>query len=140
MIEIIQGLSLPENEITYTASRSGGPGGQNVNKVSSRVTLEFDLNRSTSLSEDQRTRIARRLASRINKDGVLRVVSQRTRSQEMNRADVLERFVAMLQAALRVERRRIKTRIPPASRDERITVKKKRTVIKQMRSKRDWDE
>src|SRR5690349_17172329 len=89
VIVVTESLTIPESELTFSASRSGGPGGQNVNKVSSRVTLTFDVMQSPSLSEEQRQRIASRLQSRINKDGVLRVISQRTRSQEMNREDVL---------------------------------------------------
>ena len=68
---VIPGLEIPEGELEFVASRSGGPGGQNVNKVSSRVTLRFDVGHSGSLNEEQRTRIQRRLATRINKDGVL---------------------------------------------------------------------
>ena len=87
MIVINDTLSIPETELTFTASRSGGPGGQNVNKVSSRVTLSFDIGRSASLSDEQKLRAVRALGKRINKEGILQVVSQRTRSQEMNRAD-----------------------------------------------------
>ena len=139
MIRIMAGLSIPENEVTFTASRSGGPGGQNVNKVSSRVTLSFDVASSASISGDQKDQIYRKLATRINKDGVLRVVSQRTRSQDMNRADALERFSELLRQALTRERPRIKTRIPLAASQRRIEEKKKRTLIKRTRSDKGWD-
>ena len=139
MIRIMAGLSIPENEVTFTASRSGGPGGQNVNKVSSRVTLSFDVANSASISDDQKDQIYRKLATRINKDGVLRVVSQRTRSQDMNRADALERFSELLRHALTRERPRIKTRIPLAASQRRIEEKKKRTLIKRTRSDKGWD-
>ena len=139
MIRIMAGLSIPENEVTFTASRSGGPGGQNVNKVSSRVTLSFDVASSASISGDQKDQIYRKLATRINKDGVLRVVSQRTRSQDMNRADALERFSELLRQALTRERPRIKTRIPAAASRRRIEEKKKRTLIKRTRSDKGWD-
>ena len=139
MIQVTNDVSIPENEVTFTASRSGGPGGQNVNKVSSRVTLSFDVANSASLSNDQKHQIYRKLATRINKDGVLRVVSQRTRSQDMNRADALERFSELLRHALTPERPRIKTRIPAAATRRRIEEKKKRTLIKRTRSKKGWD-
>ena len=139
MIRVMTGLSIPENEVTFTASRSGGPGGQNVNKVSSRVTLSFDVVNSASVSGDQKHQIHRKLATRINKDGVLRVVSQRTRSQDMNRADALERFSDLLRHALTPERPRIKTRIPAAASQRRIEEKKKRTLIKRTRSDKGWD-
>ena len=134
MIRITDSLSIPETEITFTASRSGGPGGQNVNKVSSRVTLLFDV-ASRSLSEEQRRRIQTKLATRINQDGVLRIVSQRTRSQDLNRADALERFSDVLRRALTMARRRVKTAVPAAVRERRLEEKKKRTRIKQSRSK-----
>lgn len=139
MIRIRAGLAIPESEITFTASRSGGPGGQNVNKVSSRVTLSFDVPASTALSEEQKRKITGRLATRINKDGVLRIVSQKTRSQDMNRNDALERFSDLLRGALTEQRSRIKTRVPSGAKERRIEEKRKRTLIKQKRSKRGWD-
>src|ERR1044071_375395 len=100
MIHITGDLLIPEVEIRFTASRSGGPGGQNVNKVSSKVTLAFDVRHSTVLSDEQKRKITGKLATRINKEGILQIVSQKTRSQELNRADVLERFADLLRMAL----------------------------------------
>ena len=139
MIEILPGLSIPEDELRFAASRSGGPGGQNVNKVSSRVTLTFDVQGSTTLSDGHKRAIMKKLATRINKDGVLRIVSQRTRSQELNRTDVIERFSELVGRALTPERPRIKTRIPGAARERRFEEKKKRGLIKHVRSKGGWD-
>jgi len=138
MIVINDQLSIPEDELTYTASRSGGPGGQNVNKVSSRVTLTFDVLQSASLSDLQRQRISNRLSTRINKEGVLRVVSQKTRSQEMNREDATARFADLLRSALAVNPVRKETRVPKAARARRLEEKKKRTMIKQSRAKEKW--
>jgi ribosome-associated protein len=135
MIRILDGLSIPEGEISFTASRSGGPGGQNVNKVSSRVTLSFDVAGSAFLSGEQKHKIRSRLATRINKDGVLRIVSQRTRSQEMNRADAMERFADLVRRALTPTQPRIKTRPPAAAKARRVDEKKKRSAIKEGRSK-----
>jgi ribosome-associated protein len=139
VIVINDELSIPESELTFTASRSGGPGGQNVNKVSSRVTLTFDVEQSPSLSDEQRRRISERLKSRINKDGVLRVVSQRTRSQDLNREDAVALFAELLRRALIVEKKRVKTRVPKAAHDRRLEEKKKRTVVKAERRRKDWD-
>jgi len=140
VIPVLDGLEIPEDEILFTASRSGGPGGQNVNKVSTRVTLLFDVDRSSAFDPGQREQIRSKLAARINKDGILRVTSQRTRSQEMNRADALDRFLVLLRDALRVEQQRIPTRVPRTARDRRLQEKKKRRHVKLARSKRALDE
>ena len=139
---VMPGLEIPEGELEFVASRSGGPGGQNVNKVSSKVTLRFDVGRSSALSVEQRTRIQRKLAGRINKDGLLQVTSQRTRSQDLNRADVIERFAELLRAALREEKARVGTKATRASKEERLKEKRKRTTVKQARVKgsRAWDD
>jgi ribosome-associated protein len=139
MISIMDGLSIPENEISFTASRSGGPGGQNVNKVSSKVTLSFQVTDSEALSDEQKKKIIGRLSTRINKDGVLQIVSQRTRSQEMNRADVLERFSELLRRALTPERPRIKTVVSRAVKKERLENKRKRSLAKHSRSRKGWE-
>jgi ribosome-associated protein len=143
MIAIMPGVEIPDSEIEFIASRSGGPGGQNVNKVSSRITLRFDLQQSTALNQEQRTRIQSRLSSRISKEGVLQVSSQRTRSQDLNREDALERFAELLRSALREEKARVKTRATKASKEERLKEKRKRTSVKQARAikgSKAWDE
>jgi ribosome-associated protein len=139
MIEITDNIVIPENEVSFTASRSGGPGGQNVNKVSTKVTLSFDVHGSASLSEEQKGRIAGALATRINKDGILQIASQRTRSQELNRADVVERFCDLLRRALTPQRARIRTRIPGPAKRRRLEEKKKRGITKQTRSTKGWE-
>jgi ribosome-associated protein len=139
VIPIVPGLLIPENELTFTASRSGGPGGQNVNKVSSKVTLTFDVRGSTVLSEEQKRKILGKLATRISKEGILQVVSQRTRSQELNRTDALTRFCELLRQALTPQRARIKTRASAAAKQQRIEEKKKRGLTKQARSRQGWD-
>ena len=139
MIHVLPGVNIPAGELRFAASRSGGPGGQNVNKVSSRVTLMFDLQASSTLSDEHKRKIREKLGGRISKDGVLRVVSQRTRSQELNRSDTIERFSDLIRRALTPRRLRVKTRIPAAARDRRIDAKKKRASVKQSRSNKDWD-
>src|SRR3954454_22965189 len=101
MIAIDDNLSIPEEEVTFTTSRSGGPGGQNVNKLETRVTLRFDLAGSTVLSEEQKARLRERLATRITKDGVLHVTSQRHRTQGANREAAVERFAELLRESFR---------------------------------------
>jgi ribosome-associated protein len=142
MIAIMAGVEIPETELEFTASRSGGPGGQNVNKVSSRITLRFDLDRTAALTPEQKQRVRKKLSSRISKQGVLQISSQRTRSQELNREDVVARFVELLGEALREEKARVKTKATRSSREERLKEKRIRTVVKQARVKgsKAWDD
>jgi len=134
VIEITDELSIPVSELSFTSSRSGGPGGQHVNKVATRITLNFDVVNSTSLTDDQRRRILKKLSTRINKQGILRVVSQKHRSQKANRDAALERFRELIQSALRKTVPRIETKIPPAARQKRLDEKKRRSRLKQRRS------
>lgn len=136
MIEITDRVSIPEEELRFTASRSSGPGGQNVNKVSSKIILWFDLANSPNLSPEDKELIASRLGSRIGKDGVLRVVSQSTRSQFYNREAAIERFVELMQAALHRLPIRKRTRVSKGAKLRRLENKKQRGSLKQERSKR----
>ena len=140
MIKVFDGLEIPEHELDFTVSRSGGPGGQNVNKVSTRVTLRFNIDASSALNSDQRRRIHSRLATRINKEGILQVTSQRTRSQELNREDALQRFAVLLQEALHKETPRIPTRVSRTAKIKRVEEKTKRPEIKVARSRKNWDD
>ncbi len=126
-------LSIPESELQFSYARSGGPGGQNVNKVNSRVILEFDVMRSSALSSYQKRRITQRVGNRINQQGILRLQAQRHRTQSANRTDLLARFVEMLQDALRTVKARIPTRIPLRVREKRLEDKKLRTRVKRVR-------
>jgi ribosome-associated protein len=134
MIEVAPGVEIPESEVRFVASRSGGPGGQNVNKVSSRITLLFDVRASAALDEVQKEKITSRLATRINREGILQVSSQRHREQGMNRAAALARFADLLREALTDAPPRRKTRVPRAAKQRRIEEKKKRGEIKSARS------
>jgi ribosome-associated protein len=136
MIEITDKVSLPEDELRFTASLSSGPGGQNVNKVSSRVTLWFDVVNSPSLSPEQKELILLRIGSRIGKDGVLRVISQKTRSQAANRELAVERFIELLHNAVKQVPTRKKTRVSRAAKLRRLNEKKQHGIQKQERSKK----
>ena len=140
MIEIVPGLALPDAELAFAASRSGGPGGQNVNKVATKVTLSFGVASSPSLTDAQRRRILARLATRISRDGVLRVVSQRHRTQGANRAAALERFVELLREALAEETPRVPTRPSRAARQRRVAEKELHARTKQARRRVSPDE
>ncbi len=130
---------IPYSELSFSFSRSSGAGGQNVNKVNTRVTLSFDVRNSPSLSEYMRQRIYRRLAGRINRDGILKVSSDTYRTQGANKEEVVRRFYALLQAAFREQRPRRKTKIPKRTRERRLSAKKRRGRLKQQRNKRITD-
>jgi ribosome-associated protein len=140
MIEITPHLSIPDDELTLTATRSSGPGGQHVNKVSTQIVLEFDVDGSPSLTETQKRRIHEHLATRITLDGRLRLRCQRHRSQAANRREVVERFVALLQQALKPRARRVKTRVSRTERARRLESKRKRSEQKRRRRRPGQDE
>ena len=129
-LTIAEGLSIPDDELTFTASRSGGPGGQHVNKTSSKVTLRFDLAHSPSLPEDVRARLLAALAGRVEADGTVRVVSQASRSQFANRQTAERRLEALLAEALVPVAERVATKIPRAQKRRRVESKKHRGQIK----------
>jgi len=137
MLKINRNLSVPKGEITFRFSSSSKPGGQNVNKVSTRATLLFDVNTSQTLSDRQKAIIKNRLKTRINKEGILRVSSQIHRSQSENRKAASERFIDLLQTALKRSPRRKPTGKPKALKEQRLNNKKKRGMQKILRLKID---
>jgi ribosome-associated protein len=138
LIEISSTLILPAAEVRFTFSRAGGPGGQNVNKVNTRATLWFDVEDSPYLSAYQKNRIRQRLANRIGKDGVLQVTSMQHRTQTANREEALRRFTELLAAALVENKVRKKTRMGAGVRERRLQAKKRKSLLKTARSRKDW--
>jgi ribosome-associated protein len=138
MIEITKHISVGDDELTFQASRSSGPGGQNVNKLNTRITLLFDVADSPSLSAAQKKRIRNKLSTRIDKRGVLRVVSQKHRTQEANRRTAVERLQQLLREALHRRPVRKKTKVPRAVNERRLQEKKQRGRLKKERTKKDW--
>lgn len=136
MIRITDNISIDESEIEESFVRSSGPGGQNVNKLSTAVQLRFDVRRSLSLPNDVAIRLMRIAGKRMTKDGVLVLIAQNHRTQERNRAEAQERLVAMIQeAAVRPTPRRA-TKPTRSSKQERLDSKKRRSGIKKMRQNR----
>ena len=127
-------LELNENTLTFVPSRSGGPGGQNVNKVNTRITLWFDLSVSEEFTEPQKRRIRQKLATRLDKNGRIRVVSQKHRTQKANKQAARTRLYDLLEEALKRPRARIKTRTPISVIRNRLENKKRRGLVKQQRS------
>src|SRR5690242_5530624 len=114
MIQVTPTIALDESELTESFVRSSGPGGQNVNKVSSAVQLRFDARHSPSLPNDVAIRLMQLAGSRLTKDGVIVIIAQSHRQQERNRADARERLFAMIREAAVPPRPRRATRVPKA--------------------------
>src|SRR5512142_1106929 len=124
ILRVAPGVAVPLAELEYRATRSGGPGGQHVNTSSTRIELLWNVAASAALTDDQRERILRKLPNRIDGEGVLRVVASESRSQYQNRQLATERLRSLLAEALRVQRKRKKTRPPASAREARLRAKK----------------
>lgn len=136
MIEITSDTYINEDELVFKVSRSGGPGGQNVNKVNTRIMLFFDVANCRSLSDKQKRRILTRLATRCDKNGVLRVVSQKFRTQKANRKVAVERLQHLLTDALKIRPVRKKTKVSYAAKQRRLEQKRRRSLLKRQRAKK----
>lgn len=140
MIRITDSISIDESEIEESFVRSSGPGGQNVNKLSTAVQLRFDVRRSPSLPNDVAIRLMRLAGRRMTKDGVLVLIAQNHRTQERNRAEAMERLIDLVQEAAVKPVPRRATKPTKASKERRIEGKKRRSGIKNLRqSKPSWD-
>ena len=135
MIRITDQVALDPEEIEETFLRAGGPGGQNVNKVSTAVQLRFDIRHSPSLPDPLRQRAERLAGRRLTKEGVIVITAARFRSQERNREDALARLVALLQKAAERPRPRKATRPTKASKEERLKSKTERSKLKKLRQR-----
>jgi ribosome-associated protein len=139
-LTINETLVIPGAELGFTASRASGPGGQHVNKTSSRVTLQWDVAGSTLLTSRQRELIEQRLASRLTRDGVLQVHAEGSRSQHRNRELARERLVELVAGALHTDPPRRATRTPRGVHRRRVANKRKRGETKRMRKAPRHDE
>ena len=136
MIHITDSISIDESELDESFVRSSGPGGQNVNKVSSAVQLRFDARHSPSLPNDVAIRLMRLAGSRLTKEGVIVIVAQRHRDQTRNRAEARERLFELIREAAVKPKPRRATKVPKAAKRQRLEAKKHRSDIKRHRSGR----
>jgi len=133
LIPINRHLFLDDSEVEESFIRASGPGGQNVNKVSSAVQLRFDLSRSHSLPEEVRERLARLAGRRLTRDDVIVITARRYRSQERNRQDALDRLVALIRHAAVPPTRRRPTKPSATEKERRLEAKARRAAVKEQR-------
>jgi len=133
MIEINNKIFIPETELQFNFIRSSGPGGQNVNKVSTAVQLRFDIINSPSLSDELKRRLIVKSGNKVTKEGILIIEAKRFRTQESNKQDAIERFTELIRKAGRKPKKRIKTKPSYKSKQKRIEEKKKRSETKKLR-------
>ncbi len=124
-----------QKELTYKTSRSGGKGGQNVNKVSSKVELLFSVENSALFTDDEKLRINQKLQSRFNKDGLVQVICDEERSQYLNKEKAVDRFIHLLTEALHIQKKRKATKPSRASKAARMDSKKIQSTKKESRKK-----
>jgi len=132
-ITINNHLKIPMSELRFKFARSGGKGGQNVNKVETKVELLFDVVNSPSLSGHHQDMIHKNLRNQIDSEGLIHIVSQESRSQWKNRENAVRKFIEILRKALKPRKKRIKTKISSAGKEKRLTSKKRQGEIKKMR-------
>jgi ribosome-associated protein len=139
MLQIAPNLTIPDDELTERFVRSSGPGGQNVNKLSTAVELRFDAANSPSLPEEVRARLLARRDRRITDDGVIVLSAQRFRTQDRNREDARTRLTELIRTALEPPKPRVATRPTRASKERRLTSKRERANVKRTRTDRGWE-
>lgn len=139
MIKITENISIDENEIKEEFVRSSGPGGQNVNKVSTAVQLRFNVIHSPSLPDEVKSRLIIAAGKRITSDGVLVINARQYRTQEKNRQDALNRFTELIKLAAVKPKKRKKTAPSAESKRERLESKKRRSQVKEFRRQKSFN-
>jgi ribosome-associated protein len=139
-LEITPSVTIPDSDLSYSFVRASGPGGQNVNKVSSAVQLRFDMEGSTALSEPVKNRLRVLAGRRLTDDGSILIIARNQRSQDHNRREALERLTDLVQRALVVPKTRRATKPTRASKERRLEGKTRKQHTKRQRSRVRWDD
>ncbi len=134
-IFVKNGIIIPESELEITTSRAGGPGGQYVNRTSSRITLRWNIRNTNALTDEQKARVLQNLQSQLTTEGELIIHNSSTRSQEQNKEAAFATLAAKVRGALYVPKKRVKTKVSKAVKESRLQEKKKRSTLKKMRTK-----
>ena len=137
---IIHDIVIPEHELDLSTSRSGGPGGQHVNKTNSRVTVRWNLFQTRSLTDEQKDRVVQKLQSSLTTEGDLIIHASSHRSQEQNKRHAFERLADIVRRALMVPKKRMKTRPTKAAKEVRLHRKFVRSTLKKTRSNKNFEE
>ncbi len=135
-LPIKNGIVIPSHELEITASRSGGPGGQHVNKTSSRITVRWNVQQTQVLNDAQKLQVLERLHSELTSEGDILVSNSTSRSQAQNKQLALDNLAQKIRKALHVQKKRMKVKVPKSATESRLQEKKRRGSIKAMRSKK----
>lgn len=135
-VPIKNDIAIPEHELEITASRAGGPGGQHVNKASTRVTVRWNVHKTTALTDEQKERVLQKLQSRLTTEGDLIINNSTSRSRDHNRKMALTQLANDIRKALYVPKKRMKTRVPKGVQEARLQEKTRRGQIKKQRGEK----
>lgn len=130
------GVEIPLNELEISTSKSGGAGGQHVNKTETKVIIKWNIKKTQALNKEQKIRIMEKLSNKITKEGEILVQNSQTRSRNQNKENALNTLAKIVKKALYVPKKRMKTRVPEREKEKRLKHKKYRSEIKKMRSKK----
>lgn len=133
-IAVKNGIVIPEAELEITTSRAGGPGGQHVNKTDTRITVRWNINTTTALSDEQKQRVLQNLASKVTSEGDFLVHNSASRSQQQNKKMAFDQLAQEIRKALHVPKKRMKTKVSKSAKEARLRKKTHRGEIKKMRS------
>lgn len=134
-VPIQEGITIPGHELEITASRASGPGGQNVNKVSTRITVRWNIKDTHVLTNEQKERVMKNLKHEVTELGDILIHQSESRSQFQNKEKALKVLAYKIRTALKVPKKRLKSTVPKSVKEERLHEKKERSGIKRMRQK-----